>query len=81
MEPCGVAAQCSDAFCWTLLQELDHGPAALPQGARVTLLNEHSWPEDFGKFVSCALWCLRGCRLRCACNGPSGEVAWELPAS
>lgn len=34
---------------WALLQELDHGPQALPPGSNVTLLNQHSLPEGLGE--------------------------------
>jgi hypothetical protein len=38
----------SDSLMWELLQQLDHGLQALPAGACVTLLNDHSF-TDFGE--------------------------------
>ena len=36
-------------FMWQLLTNLDHSEHALPEGTKVTLLNDHDWSaEEFG---------------------------------
>lgn len=42
---------------WTLLQDLDHGPQALPKGSRVTLVNDH---EDLPVLGECRRTACRG---------------------
>ena len=40
------------SFMTMLLQELDHGPAALPKGSEVTLFNNRESPDVMGEHAS-----------------------------